>query len=809
MELFYSILVISLTLASSHIVKDHQHPRSHVLHDVNEKSFTQGNDLHQSVNFNPLESYVNSCGDGSKCIPFVSCPAHIWTKDKVFCKTLISKTGICCSTGKNLTKSFTSKDRAHRHHQLKLDSVSIGVLSDNSRAAMEQIRVQESKLLMSGPNMMLKPGTPSYSHFRNSRRFGTNDLAEVVNIGAKALEIAIATKTFVRSIFREGISNLELELGMFEQDLRSTPLGYACLQKPICPARDEKYRRIDGSCNNRYNTLWGATRTSFSRLLAPSYSDGVWSPRRSALAGHSLPSPRLVTTVVFNEKEAVNREFTLLVMQFGQFISHDLSHAVVTTYSNGSAISCCTKDGKTSLPIENRHYACMPIRVPENDQFYSDYNQGCMNFVRSVLAPRDDCTLGYSQQMNKVTHFLDGSGIYGSTPEQTGELRSFIGGKLKVFNDFGRDLLPLSKDPNACLTREEGMACFESGDTRTNQMITLVALHTIFMREHNRIATILSQLNPEWNDEEIFLETRRIVIAELQVITYKEFLPVILGYETMEEFNLNLKDGYEYYYGYDPEIDPSIINEFTAAAFRFGHSIVDGRLNIYGLNKLEQIISIPEVMFYPSQMRRNKFIDMVLTTLTTDPIQQVDTSFPDALTNYMFRVGDPFGVDLASINIQRGRDHGLRPYNDYRELSGLPRYKSFSEFGSEGEKLSAVYASVDDVDLWVGGLLDEKSEGSLVGRVFRDIIAEQFLRLRKGDRYFFENNPDVNPSSFTEDQLFQLRKASMARIICDNSDHILLSRQAPNAFRTPGLGNEFVDCTSDTIPQIDFRFWTL
>lgn len=49
----------------------------------------------------------------------------------------------------------------------------------------------------------------------------------------------------------------------------------------------------------------------------------------------------------------------------------------------------------------------------------------------------------------------------------------------------------------------------------------------------------------------------------------------------------------------------------------------------------------------------------------------------------MFRAGNPFGVDLASINIQRGRDHGLRAYNDYRELVGQPRITSFDEFGPE------------------------------------------------------------------------------------------------------------------------------
>lgn len=180
--------------------------------------------------------------------------------------------------------------------------------------------------------------------------------------------------------------------------------------------------------------------------------------------------------------------------------------------------------------------------------------------------------------MNKISHFIDSSSIYGSTPEQTGELRSFVGGRLNVFHDFGRDLLPLSKDPDACLTMEQGSACFTAGDTRTNQMISLVALHTIFLREHNRVAGILSELNPHWSDETLFLEARQIVMAIMQVIIYKEFLPAVIGDDAMNDFQLNLKSVDEYATDYDPTIEPSITNEFAAAAYRFGHSAVDGLL---------------------------------------------------------------------------------------------------------------------------------------------------------------------------------------------------------------------------------------
>lgn len=131
--------------------------------------------------------------------------------------------------------------------------------------------------------------------------------------------------------------------------------------------------------------------------------------------------------------------------------------------------------------------------------------------------------------MNRVSHFIDGSAIYGTEQETLSELREFIGGRLKMFHDFGRDLLPLSKNPTDCLTMESGSACFSAGDNRCNQMVSLIVLHTLFAREHNRLAEELSLLNPHWSDELLFLEARRILVAEIQHIVYHEWLPEIVG----------------------------------------------------------------------------------------------------------------------------------------------------------------------------------------------------------------------------------------------------------------------------------------
>ncbi|KAF7285164.1 hypothetical protein GWI33_011703 [Rhynchophorus ferrugineus] len=736
------------------------------------------------------------------CLPLVTCPAHLRSKEHNYCKTSARRRGIRCRTGQNHT--HPSNDRS-RHHALHADRSTLESISKKTKNEISKLRIRESKLLSRHANI-LRPGPATYGHFRNSRRFNAEDINKVTNVADRALELAIATRFFKH---RHGITNEDLELGNIPQDLRFSPFSHSCIPLPTCPFIADRYRRIDGACNNVLHSTWGAPFTPYSRLLPANYGDGIWTPRLSVIGEEPLPNPRLITSTIISDIDVPNQEFTLLLMQFGQFLTHDLTQSMDMTYANGSAISCCDSEGITELPEEYSHYSCMPINIPPEDQFFSRYKQGCMNFVRSALAPNHDCSMGYSQQMNKLSHFIDASSVYGSTPEQTSELRSFQGGQLKVFEDFGRELLPLSKDPLSCLTMEHGSGCFESGDTRTNQMITLVVMHTLFHREHNRLARTLHVLNPYWDDEKLFLEARQILIAEMQVIIYKEFLPAILGPEAMAEFGLELGYGQKYSHDYDASTNPSITNEFATAAFRFGHSIVDGQLRIYGPTKMEEAIAIPEIMFYPSRMRHEKFLDEVLSTLTTEPIQEVDNFMAEALTQYMFRSGNPFGVDLASINIQRGRDHGLRSYNDYRELIGLPRIQYFEEFGPEmAEKLYKVYKSVDDVDLWVGGLLEPKAPGSLVGPTFRDIIADQFVQLKKGDRYFFENGPSINPGYFSPEQLEQLRKSTMSRIICDNSDGLLLSRLALNSFRKPGVpGNEFVDCSGPEIPSIDLSLW--
>ncbi|XP_031575311.1 peroxinectin A-like [Actinia tenebrosa] len=113
----------------------------------------------------------------------------------------------------------------------------------------------------------------------------------------------------------------------------------------------------------------------------------------------------------------------------------------------------------------------------------------------------------------------------------------------------------------------------------------------------------------------------------------------------------------------------------------------------------------------------------------------------DDLRNVLFPVGRHNGLDLAAMNIQRGRDHGLPDYNTVRKMAGLPGLKDFSDLVKNkrvAQDMKSLYGHVDNIDLWVGGLAEEHEKGSELGRTFRTILTNNFLKIRDGDRFWYQ-----------------------------------------------------------------------
>lgn len=254
----------------------------------------------------------------------------------------------------------------------------------------------------------------------------------------------------------------------------------------------------------------------------------------------------------------------------------DILHIKILTKlilgENGKPIECCD----TNPPL---HPECFPVVLEKGDPYFDKYNVTCMNFIRSAPAPTGK--FGPREQLNQASSFIDGSVVYGSTDNRIRSLRTGEGGLLRMFvTPDNRTLLPLSTDPNDGCNEEEmnkkGHYCFESGDTRSNENLHLTSMHLIWARHHNYLAQNLAAINPHWDDEKLFQESRKILGAQMQHITYNEFLPILLGEKLVQTIGLATDSQTQFTDGdfYDETVDPTIANHFAAAAFRFAHTLI-------------------------------------------------------------------------------------------------------------------------------------------------------------------------------------------------------------------------------------------
>ncbi|MGY8771236.1 MAG: peroxidase family protein [Pirellulales bacterium] len=507
---------------------------------------------------------------------------------------------------------------------------------------------------------------------------------------------------------------------------------------------DAEVRSIDGSGNNVKNPEWGSAGTQLVRSTTAEYGDGI-----STLAGEDRPSAREVSNAVSDQTESVvnSRFLTDYLWQWGQFVDHDID-------LTGGAD-----------PAEDAS-----IEVPTGDPFFDPFNTGTQtigltrsNFDESTGTSTDNVR----QQINSITSFVDGSMIYGSDEVRAAALRTLEGGRLATSEG---DLLPYNE---AGFDNAGGPSdtLFLAGDVRANEQAGLTAMHTLFVREHNNQADRIAAENPDFTDEQVYQRARAIVIAEIQSITYNEYLPALLGMDALSP-----------YQGYDSTVDPSISNLFSTAAYRYGHSMLSPdflRLNEDGTTAEEGNLALRDAFFNPTIIAETG-IDSLLRGLAAQQAQEIDTMVIDDVRNFLFGPPGSGGFDLDALNIQRGRDHGLADYNQTRIDLGLEPVTSFSEITSNPElaaKLEEVYGDVNEVDVWVGGLAEDHVPGSSVGELFQTVIVDQFERLRDGDRFWYQN-------TFSGEQLQRIDNTSLADIIKRNSN---VSNIQDNVFFDSGV----------------------
>lgn len=463
-------------------------------------------------------------------------------------------------------------------------------------------------------------------------------------------------------------------------------------------------RTIDGSGNNLSNPGWGMLDAELLRLGPASYADGVGG------VDMSRPSPRAISNAVGQHTTDGNAQgLSAMFWQWGQFIDHDFN--------------LIREDESTNLPIA----------IPAGDPFFDPFNTGTqqMNMHRSSFVADG---AGVRQYENAITHWLDGSVVYGSDQGRADDLREFAGGRLRMSANglLGRNINGLD---NAGGT---GADLFISGDVRANEQVGLTSMHTLMNREHNRVAGILEAQNPAWGDEQLYQMTRKIIGAQIQKITYDDWLPAMLGEGVVSS-----------YAGYDDSVNPNMSLEFSTAAYRFGHSMLNSELPLVGPNGQDHgSLTLAGAFFNPSLFDDASVVDQSLKGLATIEANAVDTRVVDDVRNFLFGPPGAGGLDLLSLNINRGRDHGIGSYNEMRAAMGLDEAMTFADITSDvtlQAQLASVYASPDEVDAWIGMAAEDVLPGAAVGELLSVIFVDQFERMRDADRYWYENDAALMP----------------------------------------------------------------
>lgn len=462
---------------------------------------------------------------------------------------------------------------------------------------------------------------------------------------------------------------------------------------------------IDGTGHNAAHPEWGSAGSDQLRMGPVAYTDKIGTPV-------SGPNARAISNALADQPAdfATNdREMSAFIYAWGQFVDHDLDLT------------------NSASPKESFN-----ISVPAGDPYFDPASTGTQviplsrsKYHGGVTTPR--------MLVNDITAWMDGSMVYGSDAATATSLRTMSGGHMKT---SAGNLLPV----------DAASGQFLAGDIRANENPELTSLQTLFVREHNRIADQIAAKNPGMSDEDLYQAARIRVIAEIQAITYNEFLPALLGPAAPGPYR-----------GYNPNVNPGISVEFSTAAFRVGHTLVGDDIEFLDNNgnEVHEEVSLAEA-FFNAGLVKETGIDPILKYLASDHAQEVDTKIVGGLRNFLFGPPGAGGLDLAALNIQRGRDHGLADYNTVRAAYGLPRVKSFAEITPDKNlqaALQKVYGSVDKIDLWVGGLAEKHLQGASVGPTFARIIGDQFSRLRDGDSFWyqnvFKNTPELDPLSKT------------------------------------------------------------
>lgn len=526
-------------------------------------------------------------------------------------------------------------------------------------------------------------------------------------------------------------TNADCESGscdVFGPNVNGDPDYHYCNEPTSCDPFAPS--RVDGICNNLNagRRLQGSTGHLQLRRVN---SNGINAAQSSG--GNSPVSPRAISDALGDSEGDIPNNFggSSLLVYFGQFIDHDI------TIIHMDSSDTTTIQGSGEVPN--------------------------INFERSK---RIGASGNPPYHENDITAYLDLTQVYGSDQATASALRTHTGGALISQYIDGVEYLPtVAQLPGVGMAMGHLPGMFAAGDIRANEHMVLASLHTLFLREHNRLAKKYAEEDPTLSDEEVYQLARKWNIAQYQNIVFNEFLP---GW---------YREFLPVYTGYDDEETPDIDILFSTASFRFGHSCIQNQVRRSGRNGQDFSVNLGDVFFRPHLVTSNGGIDSVLKGQTQQCHEMWDTRLVDGLRNMLFEdipgTNGSVAMDLLSLNIQRGRDHDLPSYTDARAYFGLPVPQSFQEVTGGvnciTNLLEQVYGvdNVEACDPIICGFAERATRGQQ-GELFFAQNMNQFRRLRDADRFYFENRHPQGPR-FTLAEISLIRDTYMHDILRRNT----------------------------------------
>ncbi|KAL4703135.1 hypothetical protein ACJJTC_010692 [Scirpophaga incertulas] len=569
----------------------------------------------------------------------------------------------------------------------------------------------------------------------------------------------------------------------------------------IQPCDPNEWRRIDGSCNNLKHPTYGAMHTPLVKVL-PSVYDAGYEPRK-AKDGADLPLPRYLRTSLLLEGKVPDQMLTQLATNLLTFISSEVTSVQDTINYVLWKPYCCEPRGKADR-------SCTPNKIPNDDPVHRFSSIRCLNLTRpesfqSMGCVRNDTT---PDRILSSTSTLDLSTLYGGNLDMLKKMaRTFQNGLLKTEIEEGREWPPSTKSKtDICLQNQKPAEtrCHSTPEVGSNSLFAVNLFVIWFWRNHNFIAKSLAKVNPCWDDDQLFYAARDVNIAIYLQISFYELLPILMGRKNMIMNNLISKlSGFRDLY--NDKILPQQSIEM-AAVLRWFHTMQEGSLKMYDVDGTYlKAFPVVNLTLRTGFLAVDNNIDYLTQGSFRQPCGKADYIVdPDIAEVGLGTLQQAF--DIPTSDLTKHRYFGFQPYVKYLEYCNRQKYESFEDLldvmdPERVEMLRDRYNHIEDIDLMAGIWLEKHVRGGRIPSTLFCLITEQLGRTIASDRHWYERQD--RPHAFTLQQLLEIRKATISRLICDVGDKV--TQIQPKGFLRAGPGNEMCSCNS--IRSIDFNAW--